>query len=79
MRCCYCGVPVAGVRDITIVRGEGPAHSACHHRVLASRRIFQHIELSRLSDEELLELREMVLTEANSRQAGSEGASLELF
>lgn len=79
MRCCYCGVPVVGVRDITIVRGEGPAHSVCHHRVLASRRIFQHIELSRLSDADLLELREMVLTEANSRQAENGIASLELF
>lgn len=78
MRCCYCNHPVVGNPDVTIVPSSGPAHAGCHHRALASRRVFKNIELARLTDAELLELREMVLTEANSRQVQA-GGFLELF
>lgn len=78
MRCCYCERPVVGIRDVTIVPASGPAHAGCHHRALASRRVFKTIELARLTDAELTELREMVLTELNSRQVQA-GGFLELF
>ncbi len=49
----------------------GVAHQKCAARHLAKRRIFQGITLAELSDQALLDLKEMVRLELNVRQSES--------
>lgn len=81
MRCIFCeknilradkslGYPVT-------LQGRGIAHSVCTEKDLVSRRIFGAIHLCDLSDSDLNELKDLVLTEINERQGLNE--EIELF
>jgi len=46
----------------------------------ALKRTFQHLEISKLSDNELNDLKDLVLTEINDRErSGDDGSEIELF
>lgn len=79
MKCLYCNTHVFGPNGMT-VPGEGAAHQACFQADLALRRTFQHIEISKLNNEELTILKDLVLAEENARRRENEGdGDIELF
>ena len=78
MNCPYCSKSVVGDKNVVIVVGEGPAHKICHERSVIGQRIFGDMELPALSDQQLLELSDMVKMELNSRDESQEDA-IELF
>jgi len=46
----------------------------------ALKRTFQHLEISKLTDEELNDLKDLVLTEINDRErSGEDDCDIELF
>ena len=77
MRCPYCRKSVVGVKEVKILAGEGPVHLSCYERSVMSQRIFEGLDLPKLSDDSLFELREMLLSEINSRSASAD--EIELF
>ena len=82
MNCVYCSKAVFGSEGIT-VSGKGPAHQQCYHANQIFKRTFQSIEISELSDEELNDLKDLVLAEINGRARKLEehdsGGDIELF
>ena len=79
MKCIYCNKTVYGKNGITVPK-EGPAHSQCYQADQALKRTFQKLEITALNDEELFELKELVLAEENARQRDKDGSSdIELF
>lgn len=79
MRCCYCQKNVVGQKDVVMVVGEGPAHQSCHDRYTLTKRQFGNLDLQKLEDDVLNELKELVLTEWNARQKSAIEDDIELF
>ncbi|WP_230537154.1 DUF2175 family protein [Teredinibacter turnerae] len=80
LKCIFCKKPVFGGTGMTVPK-QGPAHLACFQADQALRRTFQHLDISALNDEELLELKELVLAEENfrSRDERDKSSDIELF
>ncbi len=78
MHCIYCKKPVFGNDGMT-VSGGAPAHYPCFQANQVLIRTFQHLEVSALNDEELQELKELVIAEENSRNRTSTDDGIELF
>lgn len=79
MNCIYCNSPVYGHNGLT-VPSEGAAHQQCFQMDQALKRTFQHLEISKLSDGELHDLKDLVLTELNDRErSGEDDSDIELF
>jgi hypothetical protein len=79
MKCLYCNRQVYGSSGMT-VPGEGAAHQTCFQSDQALKRTFQHIEISKLNDEELIVLKDLVLAEENARTRENEDdGDIELF
>ena len=78
MRCYICNNPVVGVEGMT-VPGIGPAHRTCYEAKQALSRRFKGLDISGLSDDELTNLTDMVLAEANQRRGDDEDDDVELF
>lgn len=76
MYCPYCDGPVVGEKKVVIVVGTGPAHQFCHDKMLLTQRIFNGMNLTDLHMEGLHLLKEMVLTEINSRNQELEAVEL---
>lgn len=66
LNCIYCNKPVFGDTGMT-VPSEGPAHRHCFQAHQALKRTFQALDISALSDQELVELKDLVLAEENYR------------
>ncbi|AWB67246.1 hypothetical protein C2869_12705 [Saccharobesus litoralis] len=56
--------------------GRGIAHTYCAEDDLAKRRIFGNIHIADLDDDDLLELKEMVLAEVNIRHGVDQEAEI---
>lgn len=67
MRCPFCKGNVIGEKEVVILVGEGPAHTECYRRHAFHSRQFRGLDLQALDDNGLLELKDMVLMEMNSR------------
>lgn len=78
MKCIYCDKAVFGNNGIT-VPGEGPAHGACFQANQALKRTFQALDITALNDQELFELKELVLAEENSRHRDESSSGIDLF
>lgn len=79
MRCVFCGKPVFGPTGITL-HGGAPAHQQCFQLQAALKRTFQALDISALNDQELTDLKDLVLAEVNDRQRKSSGSDdIELF
>ncbi len=81
LNCVYCKKPVFGTSGFT-VPGRGPAHQHCYQAQAALARTFQTLDISQLTDDELLDLQDMVLAEVNDRRRRDEGggdSEIELF
>ena len=77
MRCYICLKTVFGSGCIT-VPNHGAAHRDCFEAKQAMVRNFQGLNISDLTDEELTNLKDMVLAEENDR-VGSSDDDIELF
>ena len=77
MRCVYCGKTVFGTNGVT-VPNMGPAHESCFQAHETMRRKFRDLDITDLSDNELSELKELVIAEENHRNRGAED-EVELF
>jgi len=81
LNCVFCKKPVFGTSGVT-VPGEGPAHQSCYQANAALARTFQSLDISKLSDDELMDLKDLVLAEFNDRDRkgrGSDHDDIELF
>ncbi|WP_370979356.1 DUF2175 domain-containing protein [Agaribacterium sp. ZY112] len=78
MKCLYCNAPVFGRDGITIA-GKGPAHQKCYQADQALKRTFQHLKISELNDQELVELKDLILAEENDRKRSDDDDGIELF
>ncbi len=78
MKCIYCKKSVFGNTGMT-VPGVGPAHQHCFQANEALKRTFQTLDITALSDQELMELKELVLAEENYRKRDDDGTEIELF
>jgi len=78
MRCPFCSKSVVGESNIVVIAGEGPAHKLCYEREVIGQRVFGGLHLPSLTLSDLNELKEMLLTELNARENGSDD-SVELF
>jgi len=79
MKCIYCDKDVFGHNGMT-VPSLGAAHSQCFQADQALRRTFQNLEITQLNDIELQDLKELVLSEENSRRRNEAGDdAVELF
>ena len=78
MKCIYCKKLVYGKEGMT-VPGKGSAHETCYQAYETSKRKFQGIDITELSDDELLELKELVLAEGNFRKRKNKDDDFELF
>ncbi len=67
INCIYCNKPVFGKNGLTVPL-KGPAHLQCYQVNQALRRTFQALDISKLNDLELFELKELVLAEENARK-----------
>ncbi len=79
MRCHYCLNRVVGKPNIVILKGIGPAHYQCYENNRVHSRVFGDLDLQTLNDDALNELKEMVLSECNSRKLMTEEEAVELF
>lgn len=82
MRCLFCDkkmlIEGSQVGTPITLPGRGIAHSLCAEKDLIERRVFGSIQLATLPQSDLYELRELVLTEINSRE-GHSGEEIDLF
>ena len=78
MRCPFCSKSVVGDLNIVVIAGEGPAHKQCYEREVIGQRVFGSLHLPSLKMEELIEMKEMLLTELNAREQPEEDG-IELF
>lgn len=67
MKCIYCEKLVFGSGGMTVPKC-GPAHQQCYQAHQALRRTFQSLDISRLNDQELFELKELIKLEENFRK-----------
>ena len=78
MNCIYCEKPVFGEEGMTVPQ-EGPAHQRCFQANQALKRTFQSLDISKLNDEELSELKELILAEENLRNRSDGDDDVDLF
>lgn len=78
MKCMFCAEPVFGDTCMT-VPGADVAHQKCYLANEALKRTFKDLNISGLSDEEFLELKELVLAEENVRFKAQDEDDVELF
>ena len=78
MRCIFCNKPVYGNDGVTVPQ-KGPAHQNCYQANEALRRTFQHLDITALNDQELVDLKDLVLAEINSRNRTDNDGDIELF
>ena len=78
MKCVYCHKPVFGSDGITVPQ-KGPAHQRCFQLNQALKRTFQTLDISALSDEELIDLKDLVLAEINDRERQDSEGDIDLF
>ncbi len=78
MKCVFCNKSVHGPNGMS-VPGHGSAHRQCFQANEALRRTFQSLDIQALTDQELVELKDLVLSEENSRNLGDELDSIDLF
>ena len=82
LNCVFCKKPVFGGGGLT-VPSLGPAHKHCYEAYRTMRRTFRSIDITQLSDDELSDLKDLVLAEQNDRQRKSMGSGndsdIELF
>jgi hypothetical protein len=78
MKCIFCNKPVFGDKGITVPT-QGPAHQNCYQANEALRRTFQHLDISALNDQELVDLKDLVLAELNTRNRDDDSNDVELF
>lgn len=77
MKCEFCRKPVFGEEGVSLP-GRGVAHKQCLEAHQALRRMFKGLDITGLSDNELANLKDLVLSEENARK--SSGADdIELF
>lgn len=77
MRCIFCNKRIVGNDGIS-VSGKGICHEICLQMDQAKRRVFMGLDMTALSDQELTDLKDLVLAEENSRNS-SNGDDIELF
>ena len=77
MKCEFCGKPVYGSDGVSIP-GRGPAHRNCFEANEALRRSFKGLDITALTDLELANLKDLVLSEENVRKPGTDN-DIELF
>lgn len=80
MYCIFCNKLVVGENGMSVT-GKGPAHRQCFQANEALRRTFQNLDITELNDQELTELKDLVLAEENIRKrgVGDEDDEVELF
>ncbi len=78
MKCVFCNKPVHGENGMSIA-SLGVAHQQCFQADQALCRTFQNLDIRALNDQELIELKDLVLAEQNSRMPGDEFDDVELF
>ena len=76
MSCIYCAKSVINQSPMTIP-GKGVAHLRCFQTDQALKRTFQSLDIAKLNDAELADLKEMVLAEENARN--NDNDDIELF
>ena len=76
MGCIYCGQSVINQSPMTIP-GKGVTHLRCFQTDQALKRTFQTLDISKLNDAELADLKEMVIAEENARNKDND--DIELF
>ncbi|MEL7399947.1 MAG: DUF2175 domain-containing protein [Pseudomonadota bacterium] len=83
LNCIFCNKLVFGESGLTVPQ-RGPAHQHCYQADSALRRTFQCLDIAELNDDELRDLKDLVLSEENDRRrkqgmsAGNDQA-VELF
>lgn len=79
MRCMFCNKTVFGESGMTI-QNQGVAHQHFFQAHEALRRTFQSLDVSALSNDELTQLKDIVLAEENARQREHiDDGDIELF
>lgn len=66
LNCIFCDKLVFGKTGLTVPQ-KGPAHQHCYQADAALRRTFQTLDITELNDNELRDLKDLVLTEENDR------------
>jgi len=66
LNCIFCNKLVFGNAGLTVPQ-KGPAHQHCYQADNALRRTFQSLDISELNDDELRDLKDLVLSEENER------------
>lgn len=80
MRCEFCNQKLVGHPQVVSIPGQGLAHPHCYTTAQFNRRVFEGVDIAALDDERLSLLRELVVTEVNSRQRDrASGLGVELF
>jgi len=79
MKCIYCDKPVFGEEGMTVPQ-KGPAHRHCFQASEALKRTFQNLDITALNDQELTQLKDLVLAEENFRKRDNDDEdNIELF
>jgi hypothetical protein len=78
LKCIICDQSVFGKQGMTAV-GLGAIHRKCFPGHSMDIRVFQSLDVSALNQDEFIELKEIVMAEANVRDRESLEASVELF
>ena len=77
MHCIFCRKLVYGKEGVT-VPGRGPAHMSCLEYYNNLNREFKGLDISRLCDQELVDLQDLVLAEMNTRRGDDFDGDAEL-
>ena len=72
LNCIFCDKLVFGSTGLTVPK-KGPAHHHCYQADAALRRTFQTLDITELNDDELRDLKDLVLTEENDRARRGNG------
>lgn len=70
LNCVFCRKPVFGRKGVTVPE-LGPAHLDCYQAHKAMKRTFRGIDITKLSDDEVSDLKDLVLAEENDRRRRS--------
>jgi hypothetical protein len=78
MKCIFCEKLVFGASGMSL-GNLGVAHQQCFSADEALKRTFQNLDIRALNDQELVELKDLVLTEENARRPPGDVDEIELF
>lgn len=79
LNCVFCSKPVFGHSGLTVPL-KGPAHQQCFHAYNVLKRTFRKLDITELNDDELRDLKDLVLAEENDRHRQNEpGGEIALF